>query len=121
MKALTFAAVAADQGLASLTRLTPGVKESLIVLGAVLFVVGAAIFWVLIIRKQKRRPSRRHQRHSTTPAPAGVIEIQKMVRDRNRRRRRKHRPRNPTLAETGGLPPPRTHAPSGLPPAPPQT
>lgn len=28
-----------------------------------------------------------------------------------RRRRREHRPRNPTLAETGGLPPPRPEPP----------
>lgn len=34
-------------------------------------------------------------------------------RRRRRRRRRDHRPRNPTLAETGGLPPIRTEAPPG--------
>jgi hypothetical protein len=34
-------------------------------------------------------------------------------RRRRRRRRREHRPRNPTLAETGGLPPIRTEAPPG--------
>lgn len=32
---------------------------------------------------------------------------------RRRHRRREHRPRNPTLAETGGLPPIRTDAPPG--------
>lgn len=34
-------------------------------------------------------------------------------RRKRRRRRREHRPRNPTLAETGGLPPIRTEAPPG--------
>ncbi|MCX8107768.1 MAG: hypothetical protein N3G20_03080, partial [Verrucomicrobiae bacterium] len=37
-------------------------------------------------------------------------------RHRRRRRRREHRPRNPTLAETGGLPPPRQT--DQLPPSP---
>jgi hypothetical protein len=32
-------------------------------------------------------------------------------RKRRHRRRREHRPRNPTLAETGGLPPVRTGRP----------
>lgn len=32
---------------------------------------------------------------------------------RRQRRRREHRPRNPTLSETGGLPPIRTEAPPG--------
>jgi hypothetical protein len=36
---------------------------------------------------------------------------------RRRRRRREHRPRNPTLAETGGLPPVRNQPPrDGSPP-----
>ncbi len=38
-------------------------------------------------------------------------------RERKRRRRREHRPRNPTLAETGGLPPIRTERPPDGPPA----
>lgn len=37
------------------------------------------------------------------------------LRTRTRRKRMSHRPRNPTLAETGGLPPPRSPEP---PPAP---
>ena len=44
-------------------------------------------------------------------------EEEKSAGTRHRRRRREHRPRNPTLAETGGLPPIRADKPPGDSPA----
>jgi hypothetical protein len=41
---------------------------------------------------------------------------EKRAHKRHRRRRHEHRPRNPTLAETGGLPPIRTEKPPGASP-----
>ncbi|MFM1769860.1 MAG: hypothetical protein RJA22_2389 [Verrucomicrobiota bacterium] len=82
--------------------------DSGLVLGSIGLVVAALLFWVVFIR---RRPT--HQR--------GSLVVTRNKRGDNtrynssgRRRRRRRRPghpdnfgRNPTLGETGGLPPPR--------------
>lgn len=120
MRPLLFALLANDdEGLPGLSRLTPAVQDGLILMGAFLFVIGAFLFWILVIRKKKRRTSNRHRhRHRKSAiktAVAGVSEIKQLIRERQRRRRREHRPRNPTLAETGGLPPPRVGNDSGPP------
>ena len=95
-------------------------KERLIILGAVLLVSLALLGWAWISRKKRRRSARREERHRRRSmfqnARKGVSEIKEMVQDRKRRRRREHRPRNPTLAETGGLPPPRRDEPPAPPP-----
>lgn len=54
-----------------------------------------------------------HTSSEEDDAEAGESETGHRVRRKRRRRRREHRPRNPTLAETGGLPPIRTEAPPG--------
>lgn len=76
------------------------------ILAAVLFVVFGMIVWAVFIRKPKRAPVRgriitpeeaaRHLRSRHGSSQEG---------GRRRRRRRAGRSRNPTLAETGGLPP----------------
>src|SRR5262245_61537974 len=73
-----------------------------LVLGAILF--GAAYYY------RKRRPA--HHRHQY-PAPPEAPTENAQPSHSHRRRRRRHRkashpdkrPRNPTLNETGGLPP----------------
>ena len=74
----------------------PAWARFLIMTGALLVGVVAVLIWVLLSRG---KPPRHHHR---------------------KRRRNFHEPRkaNPTLAETGGLPPPRV---SGNPPAEPPT
>jgi len=77
-------------------------------------------FWVVAIRKNRESA----KNISTTSLPvtsvvktaaAGVSEIRQMLHERKRRRRRGHRAINPTLAQTGGLPPVR---PDDMPPSP---
>jgi hypothetical protein len=76
------------------------------------------LVWAIFIRKQKGESSRRYSYHrsreevSKSAAPAAPTAPQ----TRHRKRRRRHRRRNPTLAETGGLPPVRTEPFAGDPP-----
>ncbi len=85
---------------------------------ALTLVTVAATVWAVFWRK-KRRQHRRYHRDSvqsteTSASPASVegggAEVNAR-RHRKHRRRREHRPRNPTLAETGGLPPARNELP----------
>lgn len=82
--------------------------DTMLILGAIALVVLALLFWVAFLRQ---RPT--HQRGSLV-----VTRVRKGENARygssGRRRRRRRRPdhpdnlgRNPTLGETGGLPPPR--------------
>lgn len=100
-----------------------GWLDFFIVLGAMLLVALAVLVWALVFRKRGRSPRRRHHPH---PPESDREEIRKdaddlkePVRRRRRRRRHEHRPLNPTLAETGGLPPIReTEAPPAPSPQP---
>lgn len=111
--------------------------EGKVVLGAIVLVVLGLGIWgiyaLLAPSKSHRHRRRRHRHHShsdheheTDDAPDTVdssVDDEESSGDeeshshghrhRRRRRRREHRPRNPTLAETGGLPPIRTDAPPG--------
>lgn len=60
---------------------------------AVVLIFGLVLIWAVFIRK----PERSSERGRLTDASAGSSG--------RRRRRRQSRQRNPTLAETGGLPP----------------
>jgi hypothetical protein len=98
-------------------------KDILIILGSVAFVTLLAIMWAVASRKRRRRHSRHHSHHHShseqrASAPEEPQEEPspdepglERRRRRRRHRRREHRPRNPTLAETGGLPPVRTGRP----------
>ena len=74
-----------------------GMRDALLVAGAAILVTTAIVLWAVFIRKRKRRP----EYHE----PAARSEPKPEKRRKWRRRRKDHRPRNPTLAETGGLPP----------------
>ena len=105
----------------------PGMaRDTLIVLIAA-SAVGLVLLGVLTLWVKTRRSRRHHHRHHrqshsrseskpTAPPPtepdlaetgADPDTEPGTPRHRRRKRRREHRPRNPTLAETGGLPPPR--------------
>ncbi|MEY4690265.1 MAG: hypothetical protein RIT19_590 [Verrucomicrobiota bacterium] len=58
-----------------------------------LLVMGLGLIWAVFFRKSDKQKAR------------GVITDAKSSGRRRRRRRSKDRPRNPTLADTGGLPP----------------
>lgn len=98
------------------------VKELLMVLGAVSVVTLCIFIWAAYFRKRPRQHSHRRDHHhhrsqdkkQSEDLPTSVESEQDPERRyrRKRRRRREHRPRNPTLAETGGLPPLRTERPA---------
>lgn len=114
MNLIFFAAAMDDDPLPGFGPMGLAAKERLIVLGAVALVLAIVLGWALLFRHRRRRAARRedrrHRRHSFAKnAAKGVAEIKQLVKEhQHRRRRRHHRPRNPTLAETGGLPPPRS-------------
>lgn len=119
-----FAIAWKDDPLPGFGPLSPAMKERLIIFGALAVVLVVVVGWALLFRSRRqrsaRREERRRRRHSISRSTAkGVAEIREYVKDRQRRRRREHRPRNPTLAETGGLPPVRRedNSPTANPPS----
>lgn len=124
MKGLLFAASLWDEEpVPGFGPLSPVFKERLIILGALAVVLLLVFAWALAFRHRRRRTARREERrrrrHSFRQnATRSVAELREYVKQR-RRRRRAHRPRNPTLAETGGLPPIRGGNEAGQPPPPP--
>jgi len=95
-------------------------RDVLIILGSVAVVSLLALTWAVAFRKRRHHHPRRHSQHhshdrSKPPEPIDEeITPSEPGSERRRhrhRRRREHRPRNPTLAETGGLPPIRTERP----------
>jgi hypothetical protein len=93
--------------------------EILIVLGVVLGLTLLLVLWAAYLRRPKRRRSNSHSHADPVVVKVDRDEDdeeseEEKPRRRGRRRRvkvryrrREHRPTNPTLAETGGLPPPR--------------
>ncbi len=86
-----------------------GSFEFMLVLGLAAALTAAVFVWALLIRK--RQPTDPHLR-ALEPARSGPSGTNDEP-GHHRRRRRRHRSngsrerRNPTLQETGGLPPPR--------------
>ena len=87
------------------------------ILIGVLSLTSAGIFvWAAFFRKRRPYPAnqrRGRRRHLRESVPSGKTEKRGLSRwfpGKHHRRRRHHRPRprNPTLAESGGLPPVRT-------------
>jgi hypothetical protein len=98
-------------------RLTnPAFRERLMIFAAIGLVTLVLLVWAAFIRSKRRRRHSHHHRHHQAQGPAEVpMASQKEdeaappeKRRRRRHSRHRHRPRNPTLAETGGLPPIRT-------------
>jgi hypothetical protein len=64
------------------------------------------LFWAIFIRKRPDETSRRYTYPSRDAKSSGSRnDGESRGKDRRRRRKRKRRSLNPTLAETGGLPP----------------
>ena len=74
--------------------------------------IGVLLFvWAYFRYRKKedvetRRSGSDHKREAADPKPDESADPERR-RVRKRRRRRDHRPRNPSLQQTGGLPPPR--------------
>ena len=77
--------------------------------------LGALLFVVVYFRFRTKRLTTDQQRLTPRTSSSGMVsgkdaaedEPEQRRRRRKRRRRRDHRPRNPSLEQTGGLPPPR--------------
>ena len=82
-----------------------GMKETLIVIGAITAISLAALGWIVFFRKPGHRHHHHHRHHRPEQPNSSESEPRRKWR---RRRRHDSRPRNPTLAETGGLPPARS-------------
>jgi hypothetical protein len=83
-------------------------NDMLIVITAALAVGLLLVIWAVFFRKKTEEKYEYPQvtkRKETQDEPSGDGERR---RRRKRRRVRDHRPRNPTLHQTGGLPPPRS-------------
>ncbi|MDQ6633073.1 MAG: hypothetical protein M3Y82_15180 [Verrucomicrobiota bacterium] len=78
--------------------------ELLIVLGVGLLLLIILLFWAAFLRKRKRRHAKSHFDSSSVAKKIERSE-KNSEKQRIKLRRRDHRPRNPTLSETGGLPP----------------
>jgi len=98
-----------DSLLVRLATLTPATQELLLILGAFAAVIMAVFFWAVALRRRRHRKGykRRHRSSVRRRSAAARDEIKRLWRMRQRKRKQKLR-RNPTLAETGGLPPIRT-------------
>ena len=99
--------------------LTPGTRDRFVILSALAFVTMLIVCWAaFFLRRESRSRSLRHSQHysredssnSSGDGEQGSAEAAPPGRKR-RRQRRPHRPLNPTLAQTGGLPPSRTEDP----------
>ncbi len=96
--------------------------DVLVILATALVLGIVLLLWArYYVRKRRRRRHHHrheHEAHSSSPL-VPTVEDEELHHDghrhRKRRRRRDHRPRNPTLGETGGLPPAKTE-PSSNPP-----
>jgi hypothetical protein len=72
------------------------------VLIALLLIVFGLIVWAVFLRSSGAKKQRQRGTILSEAPAAGESDS---GRRRRKRRRREHRPRNPTLSETGGLPP----------------
>ena len=85
-----------------------GLREILIVVG-VAVILGLLLFlWAYFTYKERRRHSKDHLSRAIYRAEKKPVEAGDPKRVRIKRKRRSHPdnlPRNPTLGETGGLPP----------------
>ncbi len=81
-----------------------------VVMGIGLILMLALAVWAKFIRKPSGQQSSKGDKNRSVPDVSALSsedsESQRR-RKKRRRRRRDHRPRNPTLAETGGLPEPK--------------
>lgn len=84
-----------------------------IVIGSIALVAFGVLIWAVAFRKpdDERRHRKHHWRRKSSRRDSRSEESESSGSDRRRRKRRKHRPANPTLAETGGLPPRREDTP----------
>jgi FtsZ-interacting cell division protein ZipA len=108
-----------DAMLATWRMSDPAMRERLLIFGAIGLVTLLILAWAVFIRRKRKRQHEPHHSHHHSSKPAEVAQplagedasASSEKHGRRRRSRHRHRPRNPTLAETGGLPPRRLDIP----------
>ena len=90
----------------------PGLVASdmVLIFSLATLIFGGIIAWVVFVRGPKKHPSERRPPPASAPPKVNVTITEdgmERVRKKKRARRREHRQINPTLSQTGGLPPPR--------------
>jgi hypothetical protein len=94
----------------------PGTREGIVIFGALGLVTLLSVLWAIFLRKPRQHRRSHHHSNPRSSKPAEKTPPLPPQRHHKRRRsRRRHRPRKPTLAETGGLPPLRPESPPGPP------
>lgn len=82
--------------------------DMILVIGLAALLFGGLISWIVFVRGPRKHPSEtRTVAKPATPAVTMTDDGRERHRKKRRSRRRDHRQRNPTLSQTGGLPPPR--------------
>jgi hypothetical protein len=97
-------------------KIGPGTREGLMIFGALFSVISLVFGWAIFVRKRRRKRKHRYHYPSKDAHRLSQEHADEESRSRKRkwrRRRRDHRPRNPTLSETGGLPPIRPNGQTG--------
>ena len=115
------------EGLNPLNPIVPLTKSTGLVFKDLMVIItlGLALGLVLLLGANRYWKRKKHHHHhsperrtDSTPAADWREDEENeehIHHDRRHRRRRDHRPRNPTLAETGGLPPSKTEPTSNPP------
>ena len=122
MKSVCLSVAAAElSDLRALQRTNPAKTGLGLVLGAISAVVAMVIIWAVFLRKRRDETARRYREHfirsqEVQAESSGEGGSNGASSGRRKKRRREHRQRNPTLAETGGLPPVRNDLPTDDPP-----
>jgi hypothetical protein len=97
-----------DNDLPLTSTFNTGWLEIFIVLGAIVLMAFGLFFWALFMRKPKNRKRKYRDQHISYQEKLGqkATNVAEYVKRRHGHRRHKYRhSSNPTLAETGGLPP----------------
>lgn len=98
---------------ACILALSAGFPTITVFIIALVLVIAGVFIWAAFVREPGQHHSHRHRKHHwRQPKPEKDDEADEhrkrgLFGSGKRRRRRKNRPVNPTLAETGGLPPKR--------------
>lgn len=82
-------------------------SDLVLIIGLAALLFGGIVTWVVFVRGPRKHPSEDRVPASGKPAATITEDGRERRRKKKRSRRRDHRQRNPSLAQTGGLPPPR--------------
>ena len=104
---LLLAAVGNVSGKGEGARYLQYLKDPVMVVLAIVPLAVGFFIWAKASSRKRRHLRRRHHHHLSEEGSKALVESWKIMREsRSHRKRRHHRQAsNPTLAETGGLPP----------------